>query len=72
MMKTPASASLLSMNGPSVTMSSRIVVAVPGSSSASPATVRPPASAMRSGRFPCASITSGGSSAAPSKISTAY
>ena len=48
--KTPASASLLSMNGPSVTRPPRIVVAVPVCSSASPAMIAPPASLTRSGR----------------------
>ena len=42
MTKTPASTSLLSMNGPSVISSPRIAVAVSGGSSASPATTRPP------------------------------
>ena len=58
----PASTSFVSTNGPSVTTSPRIEVAVSDGCNAIPATSRPPAAAMRPGSVPCASITSGGSS----------
>jgi hypothetical protein len=61
----PASASLLSTNGPFVTMSPRMVVAVAFGCSASAWTMLAPSSSTWSGTRPCASRISGGMSAMP-------